>query len=218
METIVRKNPNRRSKKKFRNKPNQNKMTIKGVNAAGISSKINSFKNVLSKLNPSVLFIQETKLRHQGKLKLENTSNYVIYELNRKDKNGGGLAIGVMERLKPVWISEGDDNTEVLVFEIDVSGFKIRCVGGYGPHEYDLIEKKKAFLGRLTSEVEDAQENETGFILQMDGNLWAGSDVIKDDPNPCNANGKLFKEFLKRHPHLKVVNSLDLCEGLITRQ
>ena len=180
-------------------------MTILGVNAAGISSKINSFKNVL-------------RLRLQGKLKLENTSNYVIYERNRKGKNGGGLAIGVLERLKPVLISEGDDNTEVLVVEIDVSGFKIRCAGGYGPQEYDLIEKKKAFLGRLTSEVEDAQENETGFILQMDGNLWAGSDVIKDDPNPCNANGKLFKEFLKRHPHLKVVNSLDLCEGLITRQ
>ena len=52
----------------------------------------------------------------------------------------------------------------------------------------------------------------------MDGNLWAGSDLIKDDPNPCNANGKLFKEFLRRHPHLKVVNSLELCDGLITRK
>ena len=80
-------------KEKFRNKPNQIKMTIMGVNAAGISSKISRFKNVL-------------RLRLQGKLKLENTSNYVIYELNRKDKNGGGLAIGVMERLKPVWITK----------------------------------------------------------------------------------------------------------------
>ena len=52
----------------------------------------------------------------------------------------------------------------------------------------------------------------------MDGNLWAGSSLIKDDPNPCNANGKLFKEFLNKHPHLKVVNSLELCEGLITRK
>ena len=64
----------------------------------------------------------------------------------------------------------------------------------------------------------DAQENDAGFILQMDGNLWAGPEIIKDDPIPCNNNGKLFKEFLSKFPHLKVVNSLELCEGLITRK
>ena len=179
-----------------------------GVNAAGISSKIHSFENVLRKLNPSIFFIQETKLKRQGKLKITNPSNYIIYELNRKDRNGGGLAIGVIEELKPVWISEGDDTTEVLIVEVDVSGFRIRCVGGYGPQEKDNVDKKKAFCDRLSVEVEEAHENEAGFILQMDGNLWAGSDIIKDDPNPSNYNGKLFKEFLTKFPHLKVVNSL----------
>ena len=50
----------------------------------------------------------------------------------------------------------------------------------------------------------------------MDGNLWMGTDIINDDPNPCYANGKLLKEFLQNFPHRKVVNSLQLCEGLIT--
>ena len=209
------KKPTRRAKKRFRNKTNKNKVTIMGVNAAGISSKMTSFKNVVRQIQPSIFFAEETKLKRQGKLKLEN---YVIYELNRKQKNGGGIAIGVTEALKPVWISEGDDNTEVLVVEVDITGFKIRCVGGYGPQEYDNVDKKKAFWDRLSSEVDDALEEERGFILQMDGNLWAGSDLIKHDPNPCNANGKMFKAFLSKHPHLKVVNSLELCEGLITRK
>ena len=37
------------------------------------------------------------------------------------------------------------------------------------------------------------------------------------DPLPQNRNGRLFKEVLERNPHLSVVNSLSLCEGLITR-
>ena len=32
------------------------------------------------------------------------------------------------------------------------------------------------------------------------------------------SNGKLFKEFLHKFPHLTVVNATQLCEGLITRR
>ena len=77
-----------------------------------------------------------------------------------------------------------------------------------------MINKKKAFWERLSEEV----ENEAGFLLQMDGNLWAGSAVIKGDPNECNQNGRLFKDFLKKFPHLHIVNSLDICEGIIKRR
>lgn len=37
-------------------------------------------------------------------------------------------------------------------------------------------------------------------------------------PNKQNKNGQLFSEFLNRNPQLFVVNSLDICEGLITRK
>ena len=187
-----------------------------GVNSAGIRSKLPSLNNVLKSLNPSIFFIEETKLKQQGKLNIEKP--FVIYELNRKEKNGGGIAIGVKEQLKPIWISEGNDDLEILVVEVDISNIRVRCVGGYGPQENDVIQKKKAFWDRLSNEVHDATENEAGFLLQMDGNLWVGKEVVKDDPNSCNQNGKLFKDFLKKHPHLHVVNSLELCEGVITRR
>ena len=51
----------------------------------------------------------------------------------------------------------------------------------------------------------------------MDGNLWAGPDLIPNDPNHSNKNGKLLKKFLEEHENLTVVNSLNLCQGLITR-
>ena len=82
------KRPNRRSKRQNQNKVNQNKVTLMGVNAAGISSKLQSFKNVVRKVNPSIFFIEETKLKRPGKLNHENLSKYVVYELNRKNRNG----------------------------------------------------------------------------------------------------------------------------------
>ena len=51
----------------------------------------------------------------------------------------------------------------------------------------------------------------------MDGNLHAGPSLVKNDPNKINQNGKLFLEFLDRNKQLSVVNTLDICQGIITR-
>ena len=64
----------------------------------------------------------------------------------------------------------------------------------------------------------EAKESGAGLIIQFDGNLWAGNKIIPNDPRMQNKNGKLFELFLKRNSHLTVVNSLDLCQGLITRR
>ena len=80
------------------------------------------------------------------------------------------------------------------------------------------MDKKTKFWAKLSNEVENASLAECGFILQMDGNLKAGPEIIPGDPHPINVNGKMFKEFLLNNSHLTVVNSLDLCSGLITRR
>ena len=156
-------------------------------------------------------------MKKPGQIKTENSEEQYIYELNRKKSGGGGIAIGVQKDLEPVWISEGDDHTEILVVEIKLNQFKVRCVCGYGPQESDKLEKKELFWNRLSAEVSEALVNEAALIIQMDGNLWAGSQLVPGDPNPTNKNGKFFLDFLDKFPHLTVVNSLDICEGVITR-
>ena len=189
-----------------------------GVNSAGLTSKLSSFDYLLSSLEPSIFFIEETKMKSQGRIKTKNSQKYQIFELLRKNKCGGGIAIGALEDLNPVWIAEGDDEVEVLVIQIEVQQFPIRCIGAYGPQEKDKIERKLKFWARLSKEVEEAYESDCAIVFQMDGNLWAGNDLIKGDPNECNNNGRLFKNFLQEHPYLCVVNSLALCEGIITRR
>ena len=51
-----------------------------GVNAAGLSSKLYSSNNLLADINPGLFFIQETKMRTEGKIKTENSSKYQIFE------------------------------------------------------------------------------------------------------------------------------------------
>ena len=137
--------------------------------------------------------MQETKFRRNGKLKTENTSKYHIYERIRKDKSGGGIAIGVEKDLDPVWISEGRSDVEILTVEINLSGFHVRCVCGYGPQENCPSDKKQDFWNQLSIEVENALNSDVGLIIEMDGNLWAGNDLIKGDPNQINVNGRMLR-------------------------
>ena len=56
-------------------------------------------------MNPAVMCILETgKI---GKIKVENTKNYVVFKLTRKQSHGRGLATLVRPGLDPVFISEG---------------------------------------------------------------------------------------------------------------
>ena len=60
-------------------------LRLLGVNSAGLKSKLTTFRKVLTELQPSVFFIEETKYKETGKLKVDN---YVIFELVRKNKEG----------------------------------------------------------------------------------------------------------------------------------
>ena len=61
-ETGKNKPKNRRAFRKNKIKQICKKRTLFGANAAGISSKLQSFDYLLSTLQPSVFFIEETKM------------------------------------------------------------------------------------------------------------------------------------------------------------
>ena len=205
----------RRIRKSPKNRNVLKSLRLIGVNSAGLRSKLMTFKKVLDDLKPGVFFVEETKMKETGKLKFEN---YVVYEKVRKSRDGGGgIAIGCLKELYPAWVREGDEEIETLSVNIFVQNMKIRCCVAYGCQESELNDKKELFWKYLDEEVEEAAKDGSGLIIQFDGNLWAGSHIIPNDPRPQNRNGKFFENFLKRNPNLTVVNALDLCDGLITR-
>ena len=127
-----------------------------GINANGVKSKWGTFKKLIRELQPSVCSMQETKCNVKGQFKL---NDYYVYELVREKKGGGGLAIGALKDLKPVWIKEGNDEVEAITIEINVKKLAISFTVAYGPQENDQIERKTKFWCRIQDEIREAQEN-----------------------------------------------------------
>ena len=156
-------------------------------------------------------------MKRPNQIRTKSSKNYNFYELHRKSSSGGGLCIGVHKDIKSVWINQGDDEVECLIVEVWLNDFPVRIMTAYGPQLGDLNEKKSKFWQFIEKEADLANKIGAGFILQMDGNCHLGKDIIKNDVNEKNANGKLFTEFLDRMPNLCLANALEICDGTITR-
>ena len=206
------------NKKTRRGRGKQNKIfeetfSIWGNNANGLKAKISSLKaNIEHFQTPSCITIQETKLRQANSIKLKG---YKIFE---KIINGfgGGLLTAVVEDLEPVLISDGDEESEVLVVQMKVGKQNIRLINSYGPQEDEDWPKKVLFWNTLEKEIISALDESCFILIQMDANAKVGAEVLKGDPNKQSVNGKLLMELLKRH-NLNLLNASDSCQGVITR-
>ena len=170
----------------------QKNVKLFGINCAGIKSKLKTFDFILNDLKPTIWMLQETKLRPHEKIACEALNDYQVFYLNRQISQGGGIALGVEKSLESTLLNEGEKDIEVLSVKIFVEKFPIRIVTAYGPQENDLVDKKHRFWEFIENEVNNAELEEEGIILQMDGNLHAGECLIKYYPNSQNQNGKLI--------------------------
>ena len=162
-----------------------------GVNSASLKSKLLTFRKVLAKLKPSVFFIEETKYKNDGKVKFKN---YIIFELIRQNREGGGLAIGCAKELQPVWVREGNDFVEALSVEIFVKSMTIRCCIAYGCQENENIERKEEFWKYLDEDVSQANTSGSGFIYSLMGicgleqKLFQGILISRIEMENCSKN------------------------------
>ena len=201
--------------KRLNKKKVSNMLVFVGVNPAGARSKWPTWNIIIRQSEASLWTMQETKCSETNQLKMDN---FLIYEKVREAKEGGGIAIAAKKELNPVLIAEGDSEVEAISIDIHPSKLTISCTSAYGPQQRDSLEKKYRFWEYLDKMADMAWKEGKGFYLQGDLNAWLGSDIISGDPNIQNENGKVFHNFLKRHPQLNVVNSLPVCQGLITRK
>ena len=72
---------------------------------------------------------------------------------------------------------------------------QIRCCIGYGPQENENSEIKEEFWKYLDEDVYQASVTGSGFILQFDGNLWAGSKIIQEILVPRTKMVDYFRVF-----------------------
>ena len=157
-------------------------------------------------------------MKTNQKIVLQAENNFQTYYLNRKESQGGGLIIGVHKDVESALVREGDDIIEAMVIHVEIEGITIKIINAYGPQENADKNKKDKFWDFLEEETVKAELENCGLIIQMDGNMHAGPELLKNDPNLQNKNGKLLEEFLERNNGLILANNMDICEGIITRQ
>ena len=208
----------RKRSEKRKNKKANIKLKIFAANAAGIWGKIQSFNHILANIAPKIWMLEETKLKPNEKIKCEASNDFQIFYLNRQESQGGGLALGVHKDIESTLIKEGNDETEMLSVQVLAGKIPMRIIVAYGPQENAPITKKLKFWEAIEKEVNEAEIEGHGVLLQMDGNLHIGENMVQGDPNPQNRNGKLFVDFLYRNKSLIVINSLKECQGVITRR
>jgi hypothetical protein len=108
--------------------------SILGTNSNGLKAKKTSLVNTVNHFNnPSVITVQETKLRHYGIIKL---NGYQIFEMHRAGL-GGGLLTAVRHELEPVLVNQCD-KAEIMVVQVKVGSKNIRIFNAYGPQETEV--------------------------------------------------------------------------------
>ena len=135
-----------------------NTINFFSCNSSGIKNKLLSFGKVINELEVGVFCLQETHAIKEGTIKFDNSSMYQIYEQVRQNKSGGGLSIGVLKSLNPVWLHDGGVEVEAMTVKIELKHFKIRITNAYGPQEYDDHQKKDKFWAFLDNEVFKCQQ------------------------------------------------------------
>ena len=184
-----------------------------GSNVNSLNSKRESLLKNIKNAKCGIFTLQETKVSQKGSLKIQN---YVLFELLRKNKEGGCLMTGIHENLNPVLVYE-DEEAEILVVQIVVNKVPIRVINAYGPQEYEEHRKIIGFYSKLEQVILNAKMEECLYILELDSNAKVGFQVIKSDPHPQSPNGMLLTEMIQRN-NLYLCNASNKCEGSVSRR
>ena len=104
--------------------------------------------------------------------------------------------MAVKKELQPALVRDGGDEVEALSVDITTYEMNVRCDVAYGCQESDKVKKKDDFWSYLDEEVTEAASNDTGFVLQFDGNLWGGNYIIARDTRPQTGTESILSNFL----------------------
>ena len=97
-----------------KNKNINNSFTIIANNSNGIIRKQDRLFSCIRQFNASVCFLQETKVARIGQVKIPS---FQIFEVVRKNQEGGSILTAVHEKFNPIFISGGENDLEITQTE-----------------------------------------------------------------------------------------------------
>ena len=193
-------------------------MTIILSNCKGYSSKVASIKHdILENKVPDVLVLNETLLRGERKIKM---NNYVAFCKNRavtgdgkEGGKGGGVATLVASHLRHslTKVAEGRQGDEYIVTRLGHVRPAINIVNFYGENESRAGEAKvRETWERLVDDLEEIKSRGEASMVIGDMNRAVGSGElgIMGNKEQVSPGGKLIREELLESGEYVLVNGL----------
>ena len=162
------------------------------ANCRGIKGKKESFKEIVEKINPDIIVLNETMYSKNEKTSIRA---YKSFTNNREGKSGGGIEILVRNTVanKTLKISEGSPEIEELTIRTETQNRILNIISLYGKIEgresKEKIQKQFFHLQELINRIENAGED---YILVGDLNAKIGckENGIKGNNMDQNEAGK----------------------------
>ena len=164
----------------------------------------------MSKIEPEIIVIVETKAAQQNTLK----HDFKNYELVTKQvkKGKGGILCGVKKNIGTLSVLEVTTvkNDNILSVKVSFPEISMRVVVAYGPQENDSVENKEDFFKDLSIEVEASIVN--GDMLMLVGDLNSRIELVDGKVRAVSRNGKYLQD-LVTNCDLNVLNFSEKCTG-----
>ena len=183
-------------------------------NVRGIKSKIESLKDKIDEVQPTVICITETHLAEAEDLKLDG------YEVYRNDRNneGGGVLIAVRTEIENICtiVHKGSNVGEMLWVVMDNGKAKVRIGVVYAPQESRTSkEQLETMYEEINDQILQARERHQRLLLMGDFNGKIG-DVVRGNKSEVTTSGRLLLKLAKQE-NLAILNTLEVCNGTWTR-
>ena len=193
--------------------------TIFHSNIRGFNSKKLSLKNIISKVTPNVITLNEVGLRGSKKCSIQG---YDSYTRNRQNQNMGGVvtAISKVESQFCLKVEEGENKDEYIVTQHGQFMKPINIINVYGEQEgrnkNHEIEERWLKICHHLKMIEDRNEE---VILLGDMNKLVGNGDYGVSGNNAKVTygGKLIHKLLSTEKYSLLNNSSKCIGGPFTR-
>ena len=138
---------------------------------------------------------------------------------NDRDKDGGGILLGVQNQLKDIItvVEKHKGVEESLWITLDNKQVAIRLGMIYAPQESRTSkEKYKAMYQNIEEQILMAKQKNQKLLLMGDFNCKIGN-VIKGNTKEVSLSGKMFNKMIEKNK-LMVLNGWESCNGIWTRE
>ena len=185
-------------------------------NRRGFNSKKQSVQeDIVDKLQPDVINLEETLLRNKAKI---NTKEYVSFSQNRADgAGGGGISTSVAAHLKQyaTLVSQNNQHDEYMITRLEHVKPALNIVHIYGQNE-GRSGPEKVLKGwtEILKELSSIEERNEVALLVGDMNRAIGNDElgVRGNSRKVSYGGQLVRDLVSAGDYV-LLNNLELTRG-----